>query len=138
MRDRRSELGDTEIVVVTFTNPRNLAGYRHRFAEPLTVTTDPTRAAYRAFGFGRGRWWRIWGIRAARRWAALRRAGGASASRVGDVARSVRHEDTLQLGGDVVVDPAGRIAWSFHGAGPDDRPTVEAVIAAVRAAADLR
>ncbi len=39
--------------------------------------------------------------------------------------------DTLQLGGDVVIGPTGTIAWLFRGDGPDDRPSVDALIDAV-------
>lgn len=110
--------------MVTFAAPRTLAGYRRRFVDPLTVVTDPDRTWYRAFGFGRGRWWRVWGWRAARRYAELLRTGRRDVGIGGD---------TLQLGGDVLVDRAGRVAWVFHGAGPDDRPDVDELVARLRA-----
>ena len=53
MRDRSSEFGDAEIVVVLFTRQRNLRGYRARYVEPLTVVTDEEREVYQAFGLGR-------------------------------------------------------------------------------------
>lgn len=115
MRDRLDEFPDTEVVVVTFARERVLAGYRARFVMPLTVLSDESRVTYRAFGFGRGRWWRVWGWRALRRYVELWRSGRRDLGVDGD---------TLQLGGDVIVDREGRIAAIHRGAGPDDRPSV--------------
>ena len=124
MRDRVDDLGDAAVAIVLFTRPRNLAGYRQRFVAPLTVLTDESRAAYRAFGFPSGPWWRVWGPAVWVRYAQLLRGG----------ARFERPtEDTSQLGGDVVVGPDGRIAYLFRSASPDERPSVDDLVAAVRA-----
>ena len=123
MRARRNELCDAEIVVVTFASPRVLKGYRRRCAEPLRVVADEDRVLYRAFGFGRGSVWRGWGWRALRRYVELLRSGH----------RLERTDaDTLQLGGNAVVAPDGTLAWLFAGDGPDDRPSVDEIIEAVR------
>jgi hypothetical protein len=42
-------------------------------------------------------------------------------------------EDTLQLGGDFIVDPEGRVAYAYRSAGPDDRPSVDDLLAALPA-----
>ncbi len=123
MRDRLSQFGDTEVVVVTFTRQRNLAGYRRRYVDPLTVVTDENRVLYRAFDFGRGRLWRVWGWRTIRRYMQLFRSGDANVNRHFSI-----DGDTLQLGGDVVIGRDGRIAWIYRGAGPDDRPTIDELI----------
>ena len=124
MRARRNELGDADIVIVTFANPRVLAGYRRRFADPLVVVADEERQLYRALGFGRGSFWRIWGWKSARKYVELLNEGH----------RLERTDaDTRQLGGNVVVGRDGRLAWIYAGAGPDDRPTVDQIVAALRA-----
>jgi hypothetical protein len=41
--------------------------------------------------------------------------------------------DTLQLGGDFVVNPEGRVACAYRSAGPDDRPSVDDLVTAVHA-----
>jgi hypothetical protein len=128
VRDRLAELGDAEVVVVTFTRPRNLAGYRHRFVAPLTVVTDETRAVYRAYGFRRGPWWRVYGLATWRRYLQLLR-GGARLDRI--------QGDTLQLGGDVVVGRDGHITYIFRSRRPDDRPPVDDLIAAVHRTSPL-
>jgi peroxiredoxin len=126
VRDRLEEFGDAEVVLITFTRTRNLAGYRSRFVAPLTVVADEDRHVYRDFGLGRGPWRRVWGPATVRRYIELVRAGG----------RMQRpQEDTLQLGGDFVVGRDGRLVYVFRSKGPDDRPSVDELVAAVREAA---
>jgi len=123
VRDRLAELGDAEVVVVTFTRQRNLRGYRSRFVDPLTVLADEDRQVYRAYGLGRGPWWTVYGLSTIRRYAGLLLKGR----------RFERpKEDTLQLGGDFVVGRDGRLLLAFRSTGPDDRPSVDDLIAAVR------
>lgn len=128
MRDRIDELttaggSQADVVVVTFTKERNLAGYQRRFAEPFKVVTDPELELYHALGFNRGSVWRVYGLRAIRRYITLLR-GGAKMSR--------STEDTLQLGGNAIVDHHGNLHWRFAGAGPDDRPSLDEIIASLR------
>ena len=108
---------------MTFTRARSLAGYRARFVAPLVVVTDEGRSLYRAFGFERGAWWRVWGLRSIRRYAELVRGGRRDIGVDGD---------TLQLGGDAVIDRTGRIAYLFRGAGPDERPSVDELLDVIR------
>ncbi|MEZ5340268.1 MAG: AhpC/TSA family protein [Acidimicrobiales bacterium] len=133
MRDRLDELTTAsgrrvDVVVMTFTRPRNLPGYFRRFTDPIPVATDPERTLYRAIGFGRGSLGRVWGLRAVRRYIALLRSGQSLERKRIDSSG----EDTRQLGGDVLVDADGAIVWVFKGAGPDDRPDVEELLAQVR------
>ena len=125
MRARQDELGDSEIVVVTFANPRVLRGYRKRFADPFTVVSDVQRETYRALGFGRGAFWRVWGWKAAKKYVELLRSGH-------KLEKGNSETDTRQLGGNAVLDREGRLAWIYAGAGPDDRPTVDELIDVVR------
>ena len=125
MRDRLDELEAADIVVVTFTRARNLRGYRNRFADPLTVITDEQLSLYRSLGFGRGSVARVWGWRAAAAYIKLMSQGKRPERAT---------EDTLQLGGNAVLDTEGRLAWVYAGAGPEDRPPVDDFLAAVREA----
>lgn len=125
MGDRLEELGGAAVVLVTFAGPRVLRGYRGRLGLPYPVVTDESRAVYRAYGLGRGPWWRVWGPATWRAYARLVRRGGR-------VRRPT--EDTLQLGGDFVVGPDGRLAYAYRSRGPDDRPPVDVVVEAVRRA----
>jgi hypothetical protein len=124
VRDRIDELGDAEVVLVLFTRQRNLRGYRSRNGIPYAVVTSEDRAAYRAYGLGRTSVWRAYCWRVVRRYVELLRKGR----------RFERpSEDTLQLGGDFVVAPDGTLPYAFRSTGPDDRPTVDELVAAVRA-----
>lgn len=128
MSDRLAEFPpDTEVVLVTFTDRGQASAYRRRRGLGIPVLVDPDRAAYRAYGLGRGSVWRVWGWRALRRYVELFPANG-----LGGLRRPT--EDTLQLGGDFVVAPDGTLAWGFWGDGPDDRPSVDELIDATQRA----
>ncbi len=129
MRDRIDEFGsEATVALVTFTDPRSLAEYQSRHSLGFVALRDPDRDGYRAFGLGRGRVARVWGLRAAKRYVQLIRRDG-----IGGLRRPT--EDPLQLGGDFVIDGEGRLVWGFWGDGPDHRPAIGDLIAAVRDAA---
>jgi peroxiredoxin len=52
--DRLAEFGAAAVVLITFTRPRNLHGFRRRLALAYPVLADETRAVYRAYGLQRG------------------------------------------------------------------------------------
>jgi len=60
-------------------------------------------------------------------------AAASPADGIGGVRRPT--EDPRQLGGDFVIDGEGRLVWGFWGDGPDHRPAIGDLIAAVRNAA---
>lgn len=122
MRDRLGELGQAVVVVVTFADLDRLSAYRHHLELPFAVLADPQRAVYQAFGLGRGRWWHVYGWRTLRRYFGLLAHGGVMERPT---------EDTLQLGGDFVVDRDGRLAYGYWGDGPADRPSVTDLVGAV-------
>lgn len=125
MGDRLGDLGDAVVALITFTRPRNLRGYRNRLGLPYAVLADETRATYRAYGLGRGRWWRVWGPATVRSYLRLIR-GGARAQRP--------KEDTLQLGGDFVVGRDGTLRYAYRSKGSDDRPPVDDLVRATAGA----
>jgi len=116
------------VVVVAFAPPESLAGYQHRQClDHLLVLSDPDRRAYHAFGFGRGTVLRVWfDPRVWARYAQLVLRGRRPES---------AHEDTLQLAGDALVGADRRIAWIYRGRGPEDRPSLARIQAALN---DLR
>lgn len=127
MRDRLADFGDnTDVVLITFTDPTNLPAYRREHQLEIQLLVDPDRSTYHSFGLRRGTVWRVWGIRAARKYVELLRQDG-----LRGLARPT--EDTLQLGGDFIIDPDGVLIYGFWGDGPDDRPPVDALIRAVHA-----
>jgi hypothetical protein len=65
----------------------------------------------------------VWGLKAVRAYGRLLRQGRRLERPSGD---------TLQLGGDFVVDRDGRLAYAYRSRGPDDRPSVDDLVDAVR------
>lgn len=124
MRDRLNEFAGAEVVVITFASPRVLAGYRRRFVDPLAVLADPDRAVYRAYGLARGSWWQVWGPKVVGRYVTLMGAGAR-------LERPTHGDDLNQLGGDFVVGPDGRLRLCRPQTGPEDRPTVDELLAAI-------
>ncbi|MEM9516190.1 MAG: AhpC/TSA family protein [Actinomycetota bacterium] len=125
MGERLTDLGDdTAVVLVTFTSDDHLSAYQARHELPFPVLIDRDRVTYGAYGLGRGSVHHIWGLRSAQRYIEIVRANGLSGLR-----RPT--EDTLQLGGDFVIDAAGRLAWGFWGTGPADRPSVDQLVDAL-------
>jgi peroxiredoxin len=110
-----------ELVAVTQSRPEALAALLRVEPRPFPFLCDPERAAYRAFGLGRGSWWMflrprvlasyLWGM--ARGWRPRRPVAG---------------EDVLQLGGDFLLDRDGRLAFARRSADPGDRPAAEELI----------
>jgi len=119
---RREELA-APIVVITFASPPLLARFAAELDLGLPILADRDRALYAALGFGSGSVARVW--LDPRVWARYARllARGHRMRRM--------QEDTLQLGGDAVVDAHGRLAWIYRSRGPDDRPAIEALRRAV-------
>jgi len=125
VRDRLEELGDnTTVALITFTDPTNVIGYSDQHDLTFPILVDPSRAAYRSFGLGRGSVASVWGWRAARRYYELYRTEGLASWR-----RPT--EDSLQLGGDFVIGPNGSLVYGFWGDGPDDRPSVDDLVDAL-------
>lgn len=112
---------------MTFTDVELLGQYASTHDLPFDLVIDTERISYRSYGLGRGTVRRVYGRRALVRYIELLRGGGW---------RRLRRptEDTLQLGGDFVVDPEGNLTWAFWGAGPDDRSRVDDLVRAVTAA----
>jgi alkyl hydroperoxide reductase subunit AhpC len=112
------------VLVVTFEAGFLARAYveNTRLAWPLVM--DESRALYAAYGMLRGRAWDIWGPAT---WLAYARSlarGGALRRATGDVS---------QLGGDVLIDPDGIVRVHHVGSGPADRPSVQSLLAVVRA-----
>jgi hypothetical protein len=93
---------------------------------PYPILVDRDRRAYQAWGLERGSVLGIWGD--PRVWLRYGRelAGGVRLRRPG--------KDTLQLGGDFVVDPAGTVVYA-RPQQRDDRPPVAELVNALERAA---
>jgi hypothetical protein len=123
-QDRLEALGATA-VAVGFSPAEPLAELADHLRWPWPFLSDTDRALYARLGLGRARLRDVYTPATLQRYQAAARRGET-------VRRPV--EDTRQLGGDAVVR-AGTVVWLFRPASPDDRPSTEAILAAVAEAA---
>jgi hypothetical protein len=122
VRDHLDRFGDAEIAIVTFASRERLATYRAHLHLPFPVVSDPDRALYRLLGAERGTRRRIWSAGTLRMYGRLMRNG-----------RRLQRptEDIRQLGADAVVGRDGRLRFLSLPAGPDARPPIGDLIAAL-------
>jgi hypothetical protein len=116
------------VLAIAFDPARRVGGYCRRYGVPFACLVDEPRAVYRAYGMGRSSWLRMLTPRTLApylRHALTTRGLPGSDSR----------QDRRQMGGDVVVDPDGRIALYHASHDPADRPSVAALLAAIDAGA---
>jgi peroxiredoxin len=116
-----------DVLAVSFAPPEAVAAFLRHTPLPFLLVSDPERSAYRAFGLERTSWPAI-----------LR--PGVILRYLGLIFRGWRPrrprpgEDLLQLGGDFVLDGAGRVAYAHRSAEPTDRPAFPDLLLAIRAA----
>jgi hypothetical protein len=119
--DEISARGGT-VLAICFDAPERAARYMQEGDLPFPLLVDAERRTYRAYGLERGAWWRFLLPKVALGyWRMIE--SGRQAQRPG--------EDPLQLGGDFVVDPDGRLALVHPAKDPTDRPPVATLVAAV-------
>lgn len=115
-----------QIAVLFFSQLRRLPQYRARFDIPAAIPllADEGRAVYQAYGMRVGSLREIYRPEVLKKYVDLLRSG-----------RKLRlktDEDTRQLGGDIVVGPDGRVVFALCSKNQADRPTPEALAAALR------
>ena len=112
------------MLAVTFEGAAAARAYEAETGLPWPLLVDTERRLYRAYGMGKARLRHLVGpatLRAYWREALL-----------GRFPRLPR-ADTAQQGGNVLIDPAGRVRFHHVGRGPADRPPVPGLLAARRA-----
>lgn len=125
MRQHESELAalNTAVCIVTFEAGFLAMAYvrETQLAWPLLV--DEERSLYHAYDMERGTTWNVLGP--ASMWAYTKLIARGNRPRAA-------HADPFQLGGDVLIDPAGIVRLHHVGSGPADRPPVESLLAPIR------
>lgn len=120
---------DVRVLVVTFEPVAAAADYVAETDCPWPVVCDAQRALYEAYAMRRVKLRHLVGPSTwAAYWRELRRG----------VLPRRPAADTFQQGGDVLIDPAGIARFVHVGRGPGDRPTVERIVRARRAASGAR
>jgi peroxiredoxin len=128
LRRRQDEFREhgAELLAICFDAPERAARYVREQGLDVPLLLDPERRVYHAYGLEPGAFWRFLLPPVILGYLRLLSAG-----------RRLQRpeEDPLQLGGDFVVDPAGRLALVHPSKDPTDRPTVAELLAAVEHAA---
>jgi hypothetical protein len=114
-RERIAATGAVVVIVVHDEAARVRSGLLRDLAPPGPVLVDAEAASYGRWGLRRGSLRDVYHPRALFRWARLAVRDGASA---------LPGRDTLQLGGDFVIDPGGRVAFAAPQRQSDVRPPV--------------
>jgi hypothetical protein len=110
-----------DVVVVTFEEPWRAAAYVEQSRLPWPLLLDEERKLFHAYGMGRGRTLDVMGWDACIMSLGLLLRGRRLRWPTGDV---------FQLGGDVLIDPDGRVRLHHVGRGPADRPAISDIVEA--------
>jgi len=116
---RLCELG-IDVAVVTFDADFIARSYveQTKLTWPLLIDSD--RKLYRAYGMERADWWSIYGPVSIWHYMKLVFGRGRRIEKPG--------RDFRQLGGDVLIDPAGEVRFHHVNESPHDRPSVEEIL----------
>jgi hypothetical protein len=125
LRQQEQQFNDlqVQVLVITFETGPMAEAYVRRTGLPWPLLVDQSRQLYEGYGMLRGRWWDIYGPASWWLYAKLLVQG-----------RRLRRptDDVHQLGGDVLIDPAGIVRLHHIGRGPADRPEVSRLLEVVR------
>ncbi|HET6575733.1 MAG TPA: SelL-related redox protein [Fimbriiglobus sp.] len=111
------------VLAVSQATPAVLATFLRDHPQPVPVVCDPDRAGYRAFGLERTSWLSFFRPSVMGGYLRLMFRGG-------KVRRPYPGEDVLQLGGDFLLDRAGRVVFAYPSRTATDRPGVDVLLAA--------
>lgn len=125
MREREEELAarNIRVVVITFETGSLAQRYVEDTGLKWPLLVDETRALYRACDMLAAGFWDIWGLPAWRAYLKEMAHGHWPHRPSGDI---------RQRGGDVLIDPAGMVRLHHVGAGPADRPQIDAILHSVQ------
>lgn len=128
VRARMADLtnGGARVLAVSFADVEMARAYAGDHALPFPIASDPDRAAYQAYGVGRGSKTKVWRVTAIAQHLWLRLRGF----------RPGRHhqEDLQQLGGDFVIGADGALRLCHPSSAGDDRASVDELLASLRSA----
>jgi hypothetical protein len=118
-----------QVVAVSFTPPGRVAAFLSAHPLPFPAFSDPERKAYRTFSLGRTSWGAMLHPRVL--WGYLKFTWRGTRPE-----KPEPGEDLFQLGGDFVLDGAGRLVFAYPSKTSTDRPSVAVLLDAVRKATE--
>ena len=107
------------VAIVTFESLATARTYKQQTGLSWPILLDTDRKLYAAYGMERGSIAEVLGLRSWWIYAKLLVRGRRLRSSAGDI---------YQLGGDVLIDPEGRIRLHHVGRGPADRPSIDQIL----------
>ena len=119
-----------EVLAVSFSSPDAIAAHVAISPQPFPILADPERAAYQAFALGKTRLLSFFRLDVLWHYLSLMFRGYMPRRPQEDV-------DLWQLGGDFVLDRAGRLTFAHPSGDAVDRPTNATLLAEMRRAASL-
>ena len=113
---------DIHVLLISFEPLERVRHYVVEDEFEWPILSDESRELYKAYGLGRSSVLRTW----------LSPRTIAYYCKAAFSGKKIRRptSDTGQLGGDFLIDPAGRIAFAFRSTEPADRPTVRQILEA--------
>jgi peroxiredoxin len=118
------EAAGVDVVLIGQLTPRHAAHFRRRQNLQLTVLADERRASYRAAGAKVATMGELLGPRVALK-------GLATSRKTGQVqGKTMGHP--AQLGGVLLIEPGGAVAWSHMAEDAGDNASPEEILAAAR------
>ncbi len=108
--------------MVTFDGDFMALAYVRETQLKWPLLLDETQALYTAYGMTRAHWWALYGPSAIWKYLVLIFSG----TRPGKPGK-----DWRQLGGDILIDPAGIVRMHHKSTGPHDRPSVDMILRVV-------
>lgn len=111
-----------EVLIVSFEEAEHALNYQQEEDIGWPIVVDRTRELYDYYGMNKASFWDLWG------WASLKAYFREIMK--GNMPKRA-HDDIHQRGGDVLLDPKGKVRLHHIGKGPGDRPDIEEVLAIV-------
>src|ERR1700751_809446 len=116
-----------QLVLIGQGTPRQAAHFRRRYGIQLPVLADEDRISYKAAGAKSAGVLDLWSPKVV--------AKGAVTGLREKTVQGRTIGDANQLGGALVIDTKGRVAWSHMSTDAGDNASPEAILAAIKAAA---
>ena len=116
---------DTDILVLSFSEVDRLAAYKEYLKLPFEIASDSERKVYKVFGLITGSFFQIWNYKIFWEYILLLLKGR-------KLKMPQKNDDLYQLGGDFIIGKNGKIIFSHLSQGPEDRPSVDALLSALK------
>ncbi len=123
----RIEKAGAAILVVAYTSPEYCQAFAEHMKLPFPVASAPDRRIYNDYGLGKATFFKVFNPLVLLREMAIivrhRRTEGRT------YRRPTREDDLYQLGADFVISATGTILYAHHSKSPDDRPSLDEMMA---------